>query len=626
MAATHLHRLTLLWGSLLILSSAVSAISPVPVSNMAYITIDENILLVQGGADPSDKNPSSAITTSRQFFSLDLTKSASWNTASPPWTQLNLDGDSGPASYGHSLSLSPNRRNITVWDQSNASSRGIWSFNLESHKWTKVADGPKELSTQGGLQAVTHPKNGLVYIPSGSNSNSSDDMLIFDLLSSMVKLAPNPPKEANNLLKWYGYSFVWSEVRKSFLIFGGGGDVGPYFYEYTLDDNSWKELPLAGDDVPPRVKGACMVPAFNGTKMLLFGGLTSTGTAVGSLYTLDVTNMAWSLSQTTQPNQNRSGMACSVSGDNFVVWGGQSAAGAVMTGTPLIYNINTTKWTQQFVRGTHYTPTPGSPDSEATSDSGYYKPMTSPLDVGGAITAGVAVVAVVGFIFYRRRKNRRQNATMNGQSHQFYKMQESDLSLNSIVSPPPIAGASGQDGSHKSRSADDAGPGLSTFTNPTRILFTSCSNPPVMAGSQSTHFVLIAFRELTVGNTSNKSIMANTSNANMSSHDNPRILDSFLFFTGILMDISPSAQPPFSSSTALPSIAIQLSSRDLQERGCDQVKPKVISRNPQGTGDIVVTGSSSSISGRSDQSNEELQQQVLALQAELSRLQATIGS
>ncbi|KAF9905578.1 hypothetical protein EC991_001539 [Linnemannia zychae] len=208
---------------------------------MAYITIDENILLVQGGVDPSDKNPASANTTSKQFFSLDLSTSDSWNTASPPWTQLNLDGDSGPASYGHSLSMSPNHRNITVWDQGNASSRGIWSYSLESQKWTKVADWPKELSTQGGLQAVAHPTSGQVYIPSGSNINDSG-MLIYDPVRLMVKLAPNPPKDDDNPLKWYGYSFVWSEVRKSFLIIGGGGDVGPYFFEYALDDNNWREL------------------------------------------------------------------------------------------------------------------------------------------------------------------------------------------------------------------------------------------------------------------------------------------------------------------------------------------------------------------------------------------------
>jgi uncharacterized small protein (DUF1192 family) len=55
----------------------------------------------------------------------------------------------------------------------------------------------------------------------------------------------------------------------------------------------------------------------------------------------------------------------------------------------------------------------------------------------------------------------------------------------------------------------------------------------------------------------------------------------------------------------------------------DQSKAKAIPRNPQSSGDTAVSSSSGGASGSS---SEELQQQVLALQAELGRLQALIGS
>lgn len=62
--------------------------------------------------------------------------------------------------------------------------------------------------------------------------------------------------------------------------------------------------------------------AYNGTKMILFGGLTSGGSAVGNLYILDVQSLTWNLTATAPSSQSRYGMACSVSGDNFIIWGG----------------------------------------------------------------------------------------------------------------------------------------------------------------------------------------------------------------------------------------------------------------------------------------------------------------
>ncbi|KAK3835595.1 MAG: hypothetical protein J3R72DRAFT_494060 [Linnemannia gamsii] len=718
---------------------------------MAYVTIDENILLIQGGVDPSNKTAASTTATSKQFFSLDFTKSASWNTTSPPWTQLNVDGDLGPASFGHSLSVSPDRRTITAWDSTNIAGQGIMAYSLDNHQWTKVVNGPMELSTQAGLQAVAHPTNGLVYIPSGIN-NSDSDMMIYDLLKSTVKQVPMPPRESNNLFKWYGYSFVWSEVRQSFLILGGGGNVGPYFYEYSVSNNRWNELPLEGDAVPPRVKNACLVPAYNGTKILLFGGLTSTGAAVGTLYTLDVTNMIWSLSESTQPSQNRYGMACSVSGDNFVIWGGQTAGGAALLGPPLIYNINTDKWATQFVRGTHYT---------GTGSSGYDPPpMTSPADVGGAITAGVVVVSVVGFIFYRRRKNRRQKASLHGQSHQFYRMQESDMSLNSIVSPPPITGASAQGGSHGTEQADKSEVLLASSAQASRNrLYGSHSNaqpislsynngyssvpisndnsaidfdsrpsptPPAFSSPPSSHTpwhdpnshsllsdssawstpptnpswptpptnpswstpptnpswstppvnpawsapLTPAYPPVPADASSSSSASPASSWATPLSQTNhpsappppypvsPSSSHAVIFRKEAVTDLPtpfPPINPAFKNISnsdghcgidggydrKVEELQHQLAARkeELSRRSIGlhpqfypgatsdaQIAPKAVIRNPQGAGDIVMTGSSSSGNGSSGQSNEELQQQVLALQAELSRLQAMIGS
>ncbi|KAG0078550.1 hypothetical protein BGZ90_004963 [Linnemannia elongata] len=382
---------------------------------MAYITIDENTLYIQGGMDPSDTDKTSSAVKSKQFFSLDLTRPTTWNTTTTtlPWTQLNADGDSGPAAYGHFMSVTPKRRNITVWDPIGINS-SIMSYSLDSRRWTKLGNRPKELTTLPGIQAVADPSSGRVYIPSGRN-NVDADMLIYDLLTSTTTWTIMPPREPNNPLQWYGYSFVWSSYRTSFLIFGGGGDVGSYFYEYKVPNNAWTELKLRAfrGYIPPRVKNACLVPAYNGTKMILFGGQTSNNDTLGDLYILDMVSMMWNLTQTVPARQ--------------------SLAGAIMSGTPLIYNINTSTWTTQFVRGTSFTPTGPLTAPDYPIDSEYDTTRSASAEIGGAVAAIVVVMAFGGFLFYRRRK--RQRALKNG--GQFLKMPASDYQQRPTTIIPP---------------------------------------------------------------------------------------------------------------------------------------------------------------------------------------------
>lgn len=71
-----------------------------------------------------------------------------------------------------------------------------------------------------------------------------------------------------------------------------------------------------------------MVPAYNGTKMVVFGGWKPAiagsdqgPTYSSALYMLDVMTMNWTLLSDQVVNGRRD-MACTVVGDNFVAWGG----------------------------------------------------------------------------------------------------------------------------------------------------------------------------------------------------------------------------------------------------------------------------------------------------------------
>ena len=60
--------------------------------------------------------------------------------------------------------------------------------------------------------------------------------------------------------------------------------------------------------------------------MIVFGGRYTSGVDSGSIYILDVKTMVWTQGTDADPSQNRTGMACTVAGDNFVAWGGKMAA------------------------------------------------------------------------------------------------------------------------------------------------------------------------------------------------------------------------------------------------------------------------------------------------------------
>lgn len=76
--------------------------------------------------------------------------------------------------------------------------------------------------------------------------------------------------------------------------------------------------------------------ALNGSKMILFGG-DDGSVSTSSLYILDVPTMTWT--QATSAFEGRSGMACAVSGNSFVVWGGRHLSILTTQKPPLARSI-----------------------------------------------------------------------------------------------------------------------------------------------------------------------------------------------------------------------------------------------------------------------------------------------
>ncbi|KAF9333743.1 hypothetical protein BGZ91_011133 [Linnemannia elongata] len=175
---------------------------------------------------------------------------------------------------------------------------------------------------------------------------------------------------------------------------------------------------------------------------VVFGGRTSIVTPIftGSIHLLDITTGAWStgLPQSTP----RIYAACTLVGDQFVAWGGSADANNTLPSVqPIVFDTTLKKWVDAYKPPQYYIdnppkkPTPGS-GSGGGGGSGSGGGGTSggggsgggsnnngdgtgsgsdsthsglaPI-IGGVVGGLVVIGAIVGFLVYRRRQNRRLN-------------------------------------------------------------------------------------------------------------------------------------------------------------------------------------------------------------------------
>ncbi|KAF9281288.1 hypothetical protein BGZ88_011684, partial [Linnemannia elongata] len=372
---------------------------------MAYTTINEDTFYIQGGSLVTGPD---TYTNTSQFYSLDLTQ-PTWSTLNPPWKALSaypFDLSAEAPSYGHSISVASDSSSFTLWI---SSPNVVVTYNIASGTWKQVLPSPPLTLFRGSdMQAATDPTTGLVYIPGGEATYNM--MSVYSFSTGMSPSVTIP----STLMKAGGYyTFVWSQVRKTFIYFGGNAEASNPFFEFSPSLNKWTTLPTVGSNIPPFKIRSCMVPAYNGTKMLLFGGNTNLTPSVDTLYILDLVNMTWT--QAPSSLEPRSAMACSVSGDNFIVWGGywKTPATTYDAASPplLIYNIYLGKWTTTFTRGSHPNeaatgnPNPGKPvDGGNGGSSGGNSGDGKGAAIGGGIAAGMVIIAAIAFFFIRKRR------------------------------------------------------------------------------------------------------------------------------------------------------------------------------------------------------------------------------
>ncbi|KAG0018194.1 hypothetical protein BGZ80_007467 [Entomortierella chlamydospora] len=349
---------------------------------MAYATVDESTLYVQMGILPG------GTMSTNMFYALDL--QSNWNAANPPWKNLVSSStmQRAPSGFGPSMTVSANKQSLIIWG---GFFSNISTYDIETGSWSVNTQSPTNSSPQMGLKAVADPSSGLVYIPSGANQGNN--MMEYDPTTGASRSLPMPSEFAGYGLAYY--SVVWSTQRSSILLYGGHLITANYssneqLFEYKPSINTWSLINTTGQS-PGNVENHCAVSANSGAKMVVFGGQNPTTTQLGGIYILDVPSLAWVEGADIGQALSRSNMACTVSGDNFVAWGGDRFGEiSEAMGTPVIYNLKNNQWTTQFsLSGAEAVPTGSSNKTK----------------VGvaiGAVAGALAIFALIGYFVFRR--------------------------------------------------------------------------------------------------------------------------------------------------------------------------------------------------------------------------------
>ncbi|KAF9347012.1 hypothetical protein BGX26_001468, partial [Mortierella sp. AD094] len=390
---------------LFVLSLATCAISvqaqsyqPQQVYLPASVFVEGKALYVLGGyLFPNE-------TTLSQMFYLDL--STSWSTTSPTYKRL---ADGINTAQVPSALVDSNTWCIF-------SGVSAYLYNFAAGNWTNV--GSDNSLYKWGTSAAANPDTGRVYVPNGYYYLNVVDLLVYYTADKTFHYNTMQPGLASVL----NYNAVWAPTIKSMLVFGGNvagtwnnkNDL--YAYDPIL---GWSIPPVKGNIPLPRSM-ACFVPAYSGTKMILFGGFASSATNTSGdpfndIYSLDVATFTWT--KGSSPNTpGRGGQACAVSGDYFITWGGY--ANLVPQNATAVYNMKTGLWTTDYIYSPPATQPSPSPSASSTgSQSGtptgipngsqtQTESKSNVALIAGCSAGAVVLILLVAGLVWRKKKSK----------------------------------------------------------------------------------------------------------------------------------------------------------------------------------------------------------------------------
>ncbi|KAF9313531.1 hypothetical protein BGZ91_006262 [Linnemannia elongata] len=379
--------------SLTLTQAQISNDAPIPVSGPASARTSLKWYIL--GGQPSTVDGTLPI---GQFYYLDL--AVPWSANTPVWKRLQ----SGPQQSIFPAVFSGDQKTMVVFHI--AGQNPTYKYTVATDSW---ASSPVRFPLNGtqGIGAVTDPSSGLVYIAGGYTDRTSMD--IYNPTTDSVSQSKLPDPANIFASRWY-YTNTWSQQRKTVMYFGGynitNNAANNFVSEFSPSAATWNTMSTSGS-APSNRADHCMTSNDDGTKVVIYGGrLPNNAPFSGEVFILDTITGVWTQGA---PGQPRLYAACTIAGDQLLIWGGTSTGGLLASSPVLVYNMATNSWASDYVPPASYVaaasasatgtkPTGTGGDGSGGSNTGAI--------VGGIVGAIVVIGAIAGFLIYRRRQKR----------------------------------------------------------------------------------------------------------------------------------------------------------------------------------------------------------------------------
>ncbi|KAF9377781.1 kelch domain-containing protein 3 [Podila verticillata] len=329
----------------------------------AFASIEGKALYIQGGKLTQYFN----FVPTQQAFFIDLSKP--WDISSPLYTKMR----NGVAGFQHPNALTNDNTNWFI-----LTNQTIFTYNLASESVTDQVSVLDAVSLEG-FGGVINPTGNLFRAPRSPS---------FDLLAGYRFYAIAKSNSANAAFVFGGFREVPTGLSSALL-------------RYNFQASTWAPVYAAG---PSERDSPCLVPAYNGTKLVLFGGIQSGLQPLSDIYIYDLATNSWRVGPSGTITRARASPACGVSGDYFITFGGYGNKRSRFPPSELIsvFNLKTNTWVTQY-----QPPSYATPSSSASGPAGL---------IAGGVVGGVAVIAVVVFFLYRRRRSKKDASQPSSQS------------------------------------------------------------------------------------------------------------------------------------------------------------------------------------------------------------------
>ncbi|KAF9356484.1 hypothetical protein BGX34_009915, partial [Mortierella sp. NVP85] len=306
---------------------------PTPVTTSCNVFVEGRGLYVFGGRTGPPRNQRHI----SQTFMLDL--SVSWSTSNPAFKQLPdflVDAES--------CTLSKDGDELFVFSANTG-----YIYNLESGSMAAMETRPFQFF--GKTTSLTDQESGLVYIFDKMMNRTDTRELITVNLTARTFEAVQPSKIPMSIVAGI-QSGVWSAPLRSMLVTSDQEEDMQIFTPskmmelsggwYNFSTNLVTQYPLPVN----RIRG-CLVPAYNGSKVVLVGSMLNLVNSDSAVYFLDVASQVWTKGPTI-PLVLFS--ACAVTGDQLILWGGQvMGIDPVKDSRISVLNMSTMKWTNSYI-------------------------------------------------------------------------------------------------------------------------------------------------------------------------------------------------------------------------------------------------------------------------------------